>query len=996
MRVAGAGSTFVGLVQAAGEIHLNGADHRFVCGMVGDSIRVAGSGNVIEGADCAAPDRTAVAPTVVPELSVDYAQAPGEVTPGGVVDATVTVGNDGARLVAPAIAGVENLGDDSLGVTGGDVVLEYLPAGATGWMSLGVPAAVSARPLPAAGVGEPVGSDPFAGVSVDPGSTALWAVEVTATIDPDTMAQLVDPDQVAGVRVVTDLDLDPVGAPVRRLVRFGPDLVDDIRADAGVITDAEALVVLPDGQAVRVTPAEVAGLAELGSGATATEAFEVAVPVPAGPGETESAQAYVARLAALDDTSLTGGAFAIGTGGPGRVLAPMASDSSTRRVPVVEAGVDGPGVATAGDELSFEVGLVNQGSAPADALDVTATVGGEPVEVTDLGDTLAAGGIDTATMAVTVPADADTGVLDLEVTIGWEGANSTAYGPVTVDHPVEVTAAGALSGSMGWFLHTDNTGNGLASPGDVIGYEATIVNGGDSPATEVAVELPVDPASVLVSGSATATDGVVTEIDGDTVTVADATVAPDDSLVVTALVQIPTGIDDTVRFLDAQATVTAAGLGSVVTDDPARFGVDQPTRTHLVRLVPVLHVTAFEHLAVDADGNGVASSGDTVGYVAEVLNGGTGAATDVVVTFDADPDTTIVDASATTGVVTVADGQVSVEVGEVGDDEPVEVRVAAEIAADLVAGTELVAEWAVDATGVADTPILESVVTELGAAVDPGEGGEGTGGGVDGLPTGGTAEIVGLVPADGGVVTEPTDVSVGTITPADGESITEWILTTYPAGVDPGDATVLAEGTGDPSDSVLAVFDPTTRANGIWTVRLEVVDSAGERSFAESGLVIDGQLKLGRYAVTYEDLSVPVAGIPIQVLRTYDTLNRDTEGDFGYGWNLELANFRVQTNRTLGPRLVDRRIVWRGSGVRPVVFHTRFAAVCDRDLARWAHRDLRSGSDGQHVLSHHHGARVHGPVGGDLDVVAGTGGHVGGSWHRRAHAHRRVRRRAGL
>ena len=50
---------------------------------------------------------------------------------------------------------------------------------------------------------------------------------------------------------------------------------------------------------------------------------------------------------------------------------------------------------------------------------------------------------------------------------------------------------------------------------------------------------------------------------------------------------------------------------------------------------------------------------------------------------------------------------------------------------------------------------------------------------------------------------------------------------------------------------------------------------------------------------TYQDLSVGVAGLPMQVLRTYDSFDKAV-GDFGVGWNVELANFRVSVNKPLG------------------------------------------------------------------------------------------------
>ena len=47
------------------------------------------------------------------------------------------------------------------------------------------------------------------------------------------------------------------------------------------------------------------------------------------------------------------------------------------------------------------------------------------------------------------------------------------------------------------------------------------------------------------------------------------------------------------------------------------------------------------------------------------------------------------------------------------------------------------------------------------------------------------------------------------------------------------------------------------------------------------------------------DVALNSANIPIELLRTYDSTNK-AAGDFGAGWSLELANFRIDTNGPLG------------------------------------------------------------------------------------------------
>ena len=44
-----------------------------------------------------------------------------------------------------------------------------------------------------------------------------------------------------------------------------------------------------------------------------------------------------------------------------------------------------------------------------------------------------------------------------------------------------------------------------------------------------------------------------------------------------------------------------------------------------------------------------------------------------------------------------------------------------------------------------------------------------------------------------------------------------------------------------------------------------------------------------------------MSGIPIQVTRTYDSRNKFTSGDFGYGWNVDLGKgVRVEKSANLG------------------------------------------------------------------------------------------------
>jgi RHS repeat-associated protein len=157
--------------------------------------------------------------------------------------------------------------------------------------------------------------------------------------------------------------------------------------------------------------------------------------------------------------------------------------------------------------------------------------------------------------------------------------------------------------------------------------------------------------------------------------------------------------------------------------------------------------------------------------------------------------------------------------------------------------------------------------------------------------------VIGSVtPVDGAEITAPTPITAS-FTPPTGQTITSWQVS-YGRSGNSGAPVVLGSGTGAPP-ATLATFDPTILANGVYTITLTAYASGGVGQSSSVDVIVDGNLKLGRYQVTYQDANVPVGGIPIQVQRTYDSFDKST-GAFGVGWQLGVANFRVYTDGPLG------------------------------------------------------------------------------------------------
>ncbi len=148
-------------------------------------------------------------------------------------------------------------------------------------------------------------------------------------------------------------------------------------------------------------------------------------------------------------------------------------------------------------------------------------------------------------------------------------------------------------------------------------------------------------------------------------------------------------------------------------------------------------------------------------------------------------------------------------------------------------------------------------------------------------------------PLDGARVTSPISV-VGSAT---SDSLASWKLeyrlegdTTY---------TRFAAGTTPVIGSPLGTFDPSLLLNGIYEVRLTATDTAGRNSHTSVKVVVKDNLKVGHFTVSFVDLDVPVAGLPMQVTRTYDSRDKG-KGDFGIGWRLEMSNVRLAEKGVVG------------------------------------------------------------------------------------------------
>jgi RHS repeat-associated protein len=148
-----------------------------------------------------------------------------------------------------------------------------------------------------------------------------------------------------------------------------------------------------------------------------------------------------------------------------------------------------------------------------------------------------------------------------------------------------------------------------------------------------------------------------------------------------------------------------------------------------------------------------------------------------------------------------------------------------------------------------------------------------------------------------GWIGSPTNQSITTnqipIALASGVTLQSGTIDYWPAD-DPNAATTLA--TNLSGGGTLATLDTTTLPDGSYVIRLEGTDTNGVTKSSAVLITVAGEYKPGRVRFTTNDLTVPVVGVPISVGRTYDSLERNQIGDFGYGWSLSVSSMHVDVD----------------------------------------------------------------------------------------------------
>ena len=94
------------------------------------------------------------------------------------------------------------------------------------------------------------------------------------------------------------------------------------------------------------------------------------------------------------------------------------------------------------------------------------------------------------------------------------------------------------------------------------------------------------------------------------------------------------------------------------------------------------------------------------------------------------------------------------------------------------------------------------------------------------------------------------------------------------------------------TSNLLATCDLTTVQNGTYELVLKSRDSFRVTE-ARFRFRLESELKIGQFSFSEQDLAIPVNGLPLTVVRTYNSQNPKS-GDFGYGWTYSILGMEIE------------------------------------------------------------------------------------------------------
>lgn len=97
------------------------------------------------------------------------------------------------------------------------------------------------------------------------------------------------------------------------------------------------------------------------------------------------------------------------------------------------------------------------------------------------------------------------------------------------------------------------------------------------------------------------------------------------------------------------------------------------------------------------------------------------------------------------------------------------------------------------------------------------------------------------------------------------------------------------------ASGVLGELDFSGLQNGAYLLLL-TVECHGKENYDSVEFALNCPLKIGNVKFSQEDMVVSVGNYPLRVIRSYDSFNKDKNGDFGYGWTFDFGDLDVELN----------------------------------------------------------------------------------------------------
>jgi len=153
-------------------------------------------------------------------------------------------------------------------------------------------------------------------------------------------------------------------------------------------------------------------------------------------------------------------------------------------------------------------------------------------------------------------------------------------------------------------------------------------------------------------------------------------------------------------------------------------------------------------------------------------------------------------------------------------------------------------------------------------------------------------------PVAGSEITAPTNL-VGTISSQYLQSYE--IQVRYKTPGNDGPWRTMVAGTASVPGGVLGQLDPSLLPNGMYEIRLTATDQLNVYSQQSpfAWISVTGGMKIGANTSTHTDLAVATGGLPLSIVRHYDSTDGRV-GDFGVGTSLATKAFSVQVSQKLG------------------------------------------------------------------------------------------------